>query len=66
MVLPNGGCSTFYKNSADGRFPIESPGHQRTRMMDLMKASWFDYHVASMRLAAAKKTSGERGVDSRP
>ncbi|MDG2128102.1 MAG: alpha/beta hydrolase-fold protein [Fuerstiella sp.] len=24
MVLPNGGHSTFYKNSADGRFPIES------------------------------------------
>lgn len=24
MVLPNGGRSTFYKNSADGRFPIES------------------------------------------
>lgn len=24
MVLPNGGKSTFYKNSADGNFPIES------------------------------------------
>ena len=24
MVLPNGGHSTFYKNSADGKFPIES------------------------------------------
>lgn len=24
MVLPNGGHSTFYKNSADGRFPMES------------------------------------------
>ncbi len=24
MVLPNGGRSTFYKDSADGRFPIES------------------------------------------
>ncbi|MEL6108443.1 MAG: alpha/beta hydrolase-fold protein [Planctomycetota bacterium] len=24
MVLPNGGHSTFYKDSADGRFPIES------------------------------------------
>lgn len=24
MVFPNGGHSTFYKNSADGRFPIES------------------------------------------
>ncbi|MDB4373153.1 esterase family protein [Mariniblastus sp.] len=24
MVLPNGGRSTFYKNSADGKFPIES------------------------------------------
>lgn len=24
MVLPNGGHSTFYKNSADGQFPIES------------------------------------------
>lgn len=23
MVLPNGGHSTFYKNSADGRFPME-------------------------------------------
>lgn len=24
MVLPNGGHSTFYKNSSDGKFPIES------------------------------------------
>ncbi len=24
MVLPNGGHSTFYKNSADGQFPMES------------------------------------------
>ena len=24
MVLPNGGKSTFYKDSADGKFPIES------------------------------------------
>ena len=24
MVFPNGGHSTFYKNSADGKFPIES------------------------------------------
>jgi S-formylglutathione hydrolase FrmB len=24
MVLPNGGHSTFYKDSADGKFPIES------------------------------------------
>ena len=24
MVLPNGGSSTFYKDSADGQFPIES------------------------------------------
>ena len=30
---------------------LEGLGHQRSRMMELMKPVWFNYHVESMRLA---------------
>ena len=30
---------------------LEGLGHQRTKMMDLLKPVWFDYHVESVRLA---------------
>jgi enterochelin esterase-like enzyme len=35
-------------------FEIEALAHERTRMMNQYRASWFDYHVESLRLAAGQ------------
>ncbi len=62
----NGGKSTFYKDSFDGKFPIETMfinktyieleglGHQRTEMIARLEPIWFDYHMESLRRAAPK------------
>ena len=54
LDLPNGGCSTFYKDSWDGKFPIET----------MFIKEFIPYIDATYRTIAAREGRWVTGVSS--